>query len=523
MHLWSLSLEEQFYFLLPLLVVVVANFSRQDHARRRLCQAVFSLLLASLVWNCLEVYVWGEGIGTRASFFMLQSRAWQCLAGSFVAIIESRHRGRAWGVLAPLVLVAVGMFGPPSGGEVVARLTVALLVVVVLSGDGTGTWESSRVLRPLVWLGDRSYSLYLVHWPVFVIANRVRTGLSGAGDVIVHLTAVGISLLIVVRIFNHLDNFGVRRNAGSQRNKSFSVFVAACLLLGLLWFQLLPKVLPGLQRSSEVAWDRRVGQCEFMNRENTATAICQSGESTSVGGPKVMLVGDSMAGMLTVMLEDLTEARQLDFAVSVRGACPFAPQTLYQYQFSVSELSESAKSCAERSLATKEFMRNWRPDIVIVVNRLHRYLVQSSGAPTSERTSEVSEALDDMLSETLGIARSVILVDGFPEFAEGSFVRNEVTLLNLVLGRADSFSPSRLPEQLLEHQINARLSAKYRNRVQILDPYESLCEATYCQSSAGSQNFYVDDNHLTTAGANKLRRAFDALINSILGGSHEEL
>jgi len=523
LHLWSLSLEEQFYVLFPLLVVVVARFSRQGSARRRLCQAVFPLLLASLVWNCLEVYLWSEGSGTRASFFMLQSRAWQFLVGSLVALIESRHRVRAGGVLAPIVLVAVGVLGPTSGGEVVGRLIVALLVVVVISGDGVSTWESFRITRLFVWLGDRSYSLYLVHWPLFVIANRFRTGLGSGGDALVRLAAVGFSLMIVVTLFHRLDNFGVRRNAGGQLRISLSVLVAAGFLLGSLWFQLLPKALPDLQRSSEAAWDRRIGQCEFMNKDNSATAICQSGEYSSVGRTRVMLVGDSMAGMLAVMLEDLAEVKQLDLAVSVRGACPFAPQTLYQYQFQMADMSESAKSCAERSLATKAFMRDWQPDIVIVVNRLHRYLVQPSGTPTTERTSEVWAALDEMLSETLGIARAVILVDGFPEFPEGSFVRSEITLLNLLLGRAESFVPSRSPEQLLERRINARLATKYQNRVVILDPYESLCEATYCQSSAGSRNFYFDDNHLTIDGANKLSPSFDALINSILGDSHQEM
>ncbi|MFK8016551.1 MAG: acyltransferase family protein [Gammaproteobacteria bacterium] len=169
LHMWSLGVEEQFYIFFPLLLMLCARFWRQ---RAFLIVTVITVL--SFATNMLLL---AKG-GKSPAFFLLPTRAWELGAGAMIALWPAAKAYRRE-VAEPLAwlglgLVAVGLIHPVAwfAHMPVALPAVAGTVLLVLIGRSAET-SVSRLLsvRPMVFFGLISYSLYLWHWPVIVFGK----------------------------------------------------------------------------------------------------------------------------------------------------------------------------------------------------------------------------------------------------------------------------------------------------------------------------------------------------------------
>ena len=175
MHLWSMSMQGQIFLLFPFLIWLVARVAKRVGMDvRKLSLAVFVILaLVSLSWLLVQY-----AAGTSAMYYFdTRSRLWEFAIGSIVAILEPRIRVServgtllGWlgvGVVVFFGLMAIGTFPGPVG--ILPMLGAAF--VLLFTRTTTSRLSVTRVLswRPLVFLGDNSYALYLVHWPIFVI------------------------------------------------------------------------------------------------------------------------------------------------------------------------------------------------------------------------------------------------------------------------------------------------------------------------------------------------------------------
>ena len=168
LHTWSLAVEEQFYFLYPLLIVGLWRF-----ARRMLLPILMVILVASL----LATVVMAEQ-APGANFYLLPTRAWELLAGAVVALTAWRPaKGAGWLATAGLVAILVSFVlidtstPIPSFYGVPLVLGTMLLLVAATESTHIGRWLA---WRPLVGIGLISYSAYLWHLPLFTFA-RLRS------------------------------------------------------------------------------------------------------------------------------------------------------------------------------------------------------------------------------------------------------------------------------------------------------------------------------------------------------------
>ena len=177
LHTWSLSLEEQFYLFIPLLLMGLFRV-RKSH------WIVATLLLIALISFGLSVY--GSYHAPAATFFLLPARAWELATGSLLAfapaIPEARLRTLlAWlglsAILVPFFFYAPGIRFP----GLTALPPVAGAALLIWSGFQLPYTNfelplPNRLLasRSLVWIGLISYSLYLWHWPLFAFYKYVN-------------------------------------------------------------------------------------------------------------------------------------------------------------------------------------------------------------------------------------------------------------------------------------------------------------------------------------------------------------
>ncbi|GAA1060403.1 acyltransferase family protein [Agromyces bracchium] len=174
-HFWSLSVEEQFYLVWPLLIIAaIAIAVRASRDPRRALLVVLGLATAaSFAWNVVLT-----AQDHNLAYFSTFTRVWEFGVGGILAVVvpeaaSGRERLRAavgWLGLA-LIAVPILVFRTPEVFPgLVVLVPVAGALAVIWAGMPAARWSPARAtgLAPVQWTGDISYSLYLWHWPIFM-------------------------------------------------------------------------------------------------------------------------------------------------------------------------------------------------------------------------------------------------------------------------------------------------------------------------------------------------------------------
>jgi peptidoglycan/LPS O-acetylase OafA/YrhL len=238
LHFWSLAVEEQFYLLWPVLLLVAVRLGRP-----RLTTVVLAttILVGSFV-ACL----WLTDVSGPWAYFSLPTRAWQLAAGALLALTLSWHdrmpaavaAGTGWLGIA-LIGAALLVIQPTTAYPGIASLlpTLAAVALIVSRGAvGSPGWLLlGRV--PLRWLGRISYSLYLWHWPILILGPvalgtaMTEDGLTG-GDLSTRTALIGVAVVVAAMTWRFVEE-PFRRGPSSNRARfrGFALAGAATLVL----------------------------------------------------------------------------------------------------------------------------------------------------------------------------------------------------------------------------------------------------------------------------------------------------
>lgn len=185
-HYWSLSVEEQFYFIWPILTAAVLYLSRRRLAagmvtlsspRSSMIAGIATIGLVSLAYSIILTQQ-----SQSVAYFITPTRVWEFAAGGLVALVfaERQFGGKrgtasAWAGLVLIAGSAVFYHGATPFPGWTAAIPVAGTILVLLCSGSTAEmsprWWLSR--RPMTFLGDISYGLYLWHWPLIVFTPYV--------------------------------------------------------------------------------------------------------------------------------------------------------------------------------------------------------------------------------------------------------------------------------------------------------------------------------------------------------------
>ena len=213
-HFWSLSVEEQFYIIWPALLL--AGWWGVQHLRRRLVVVSAVVVTASFV---LSLFLISDH--PSWTFFMLPTRAWELAAGGLLAVLLPLVRGRkdriraigGWLGAIAVVFVVFAYDDATRFPGIAAVPVVVGTALVVLSANSR--WSPGIILStsPMQWIGARSYSLYLWHWPLLILWERAHpdpTWGERAG-------VIAVSVLVSMLSYSAIEN-PIRHNQFFSRH-----------------------------------------------------------------------------------------------------------------------------------------------------------------------------------------------------------------------------------------------------------------------------------------------------------------
>ncbi|WP_176986500.1 acyltransferase [Streptomyces sp. 2231.1] len=248
-HLWSIAVEWQFYLVWPVVVTVVA---RGRHAERVLAAVagagvLISFALMVSLGTALDTTRAYEGTDTRAVALLLGALT----AAAPVRLLAARVPRRAADALCLVLALGLMAAWAVTDGEKAPMLykgglflhALAAAVLIVLLAQVPGTWAARIAGSALPRrLGELSYSLYLWHWPVYLLLLPRLSGLGDWGG-----TAVAIATaLIAAALTTWLVEDPVRFRSGWARGRRGSIAVVGLALVGVALWGLVPTPLPGV-------------------------------------------------------------------------------------------------------------------------------------------------------------------------------------------------------------------------------------------------------------------------------------
>ncbi len=198
LHFWSLAVEEQFYMIWPFLVYALTRVKWRTRG-----YALF--IMGALGVQSLLAFVWFSPWAHTPVFFLLPTRAWELIAGAMLAVAGTKivavipWRTRA--IAAWVGLIAIGYcvvtYNDTANLGYTALVPVLATVAVVAASNARQQVGPARLLgaKPMVWIGNRSYGIYLWHWPALVLMDAKFGPLSAPARIGILLGAVGAAAL----------------------------------------------------------------------------------------------------------------------------------------------------------------------------------------------------------------------------------------------------------------------------------------------------------------------------------------
>jgi peptidoglycan/LPS O-acetylase OafA/YrhL len=397
LHMWSLSLEEQFYFLLPLVLVL---------ARPRWRLVLLITLLLGSAAACFALQA-NDPTGT---FYLLPTRAWELLMGSLCAlpVVQSRASrllsDRSWiGLLLMAFALVKGVDAVHPRGD---ALLVCLATAGVILCPSKALGSSHPWMGPVHWIGDRSYSLYLVHWPLIALAKSVW--LEGV-PMEVHVTLLGLSFLLAHASYEWIEQ-PARHIASAKMLVTRLVWLALPLMALACWmgFHLYASRGPA---PKGMDWQQALRpNYGFARVCDTVRDYRPRPECANASKPRTLVWGDSYAMHLVPAL--VASGPEGGIAQATRSAC--APLLDMARRMPDEPANKSRRCLSFNESLLKQLARSPDTEFVVLSARWHYLFTDPLFDGTGRQVRPSTEAVTRSLAATIGqlrrMGKKVILV-----------------------------------------------------------------------------------------------------------------
>ena len=527
LHTWTLSLEEQFYVIWPLLLSVL---SIQARLKWKVPTTLF------IIFGTFTLSAFLVTTKPDAAFYLLPSRAWELALGALLCfqpisgILARLSRTTASVASLAGILLLVGTVVTydkltpfPGFAALLPCLGAALIIAAGEGGESHGGKLLS--LRPFVWVGLISYSLYLWHWPILVfghlIANHKLNEIERSILLAITFLAAWLSWRFVETPFRN-PSFG----KSASRTWVIAGLIVSALFVAIgavfVRFDGLPS------RGAEVvSLARELESQEKTLQESPCLARAASippvdGCLLGIQSPaaEIVLWGDSHAAHLAPALNEVSQRLGVTAREITKAGCPPIPETR------IVPLNEMRVGCLEfNQSALAAVLADKRIRVVVLAARWDVFangelLLSPDGVRSafSDSRQLFIDKLRKLFATLLESGRKVIVVGQVPlppSELVSCITRARFNGRDENICSINEFNERETSETLV-NEILAVAVAHHESEIQIVHPYNLLCRDRKCEVEADGKLLYIDDSHLSHNGARLLENALENGIASAL-------
>lgn len=516
LHTWSLSVEEQFYILFPIVLILAARWLATS--RRVTALVAFMALLSFL----LSV-IWVERAPSSA-FYLAPSRAWELLAGALVALGAFPHIRRSgvanWLGTAGLLLIAFSLFAvsarDPFPGLNAVPAVLGTTLVIYAGTYGPNVASRMLSLPVLTFVGLISYSLYLWHWPLIVFAKQVNIEPLAADQRVAILAA---SLVLAYLSWRFIEQpFRVGGLQLGQRTifAGGGAVIAVCTGFGILAALTngLPARIPSHAQqlaAAAVSFPPRQEECLASERGwISPKQACSAGADVPA---RFAVWGDSHALTLMPAFEDQAARHGEAVKFYAYAGCPSVLGVkrigLPEHKCLEYNTEALAQIIADSNIKTvilharhAVYLRGWSLEIGPAEQLSDEARISDrTGAPLTadDRHSAYEQGLADAVTALAKAGKSIVIIYPVPE--TGYNVPLVLARLAMNGSQPDVFTRPFANYTLRNAAVTAMLDRlQPAAPVLRLYPHERLCSATNCLTYAEGEPLYYDSHHLSRAG-----------------------
>lgn len=474
LHTWSLAVEEQFYFVLPILLSIFF------YRGKRTLVLIVGLLLAFSFASAVATVP----VDRLAAFYLPWNRAWELMAGSLVALVAPSVQRRsvrsifiAAGIL--LMLGSVLFITKKSQFPGVGALApvVGAMLCLVGAGDG-GPFSDLLSSRFAAFFGKISYSLYLVHWPIVCVATLFSVLGSSVVKAGVVVVSVGLAWLSWRYVEGPLRQW-VLLSDGKQVLKGFVVATVAmcCLVIGMqfagerIWSES-PKAVKLTSYMKNHGVDYRSGTCFLYPELPQSVDFDSACLNISEKVPALLLIGDSHAANINDALrKSLPEMQVLQ--ATATGCKPIV----------------GAKGDRRCVALNAHIIENWLP--------AHRSKIERVVIAARWDGADI-HSLDATLSALAKLGVPVVVLGPHPEY----LVQFPLMLAYEELsGKLLTERFLRRSQWTLDTSLREMVESKHAAYAKYYSILDRVCAERVCAKQVGEAPLLSDRDHFTREGA----------------------
>jgi len=522
LHTWSLAVEEQYYVIYPLFLMIVYRYFKKR------C----SFILWLIFFTSFVVALWAVKKHTNAAFFLLPSRGWELILGALCAVyLKDGVSISSNRVVQPLSLLGLAMVicsflvfnkqtATPSLSTLVPTIGTVLIILFSVSGTIVNRLLSGKLI---VSLGLVSYSAYLIHQPMFVF---IRYAIDGPVHHYIYIIASVITFVLAFASWRFIEN-PFRSKETIQSWKFLSVLSA--LFLVLVTVGCMGRITDGFKDTTNPSHKKTANQSYISELIKTKPYLSDD----------IYLLGDSHAEHLAFGLKKITSGVVND--LSSNGCIPFRNVDRYDYRF-------TPGSCADYVNKTLDSLHENDFEGIVVLSTMGPVYLDGTpfkGKDSGRVTGLGVELIDNKsitdrwevfetgmrntlseLSEIKGI--KIVFVIDIPELGidygctrhkqKKSISFGPITLTDLVGRREEE---CRVDRQLYDQRV-----VRYKKlihtvlsdypEVSIFDPTNLFCDDAYCYGFKDEFGYlYRNVDHLGPNGSLYVARAFAEFLRNI--------